>query len=196
MVFQFWPPRVLLLLWKCFLLRLIGSYISLWSIYQQTSFRDLFVTVKFTFSKLLFHHLIRRFVWHKGFSTNTYIGLVWYNTFYYVNNSWKLHRWSLSSKNLTWDLPGQGHIRIIPATNHSLSTVQIESSWPGNDWRLPPLHPPRTGIDIPHLWIVPTKICFQNGQLLIACLSPTQDHQIKNTNARPMHLVTAWVRVE
>ena len=47
----------------------------------------------------------------------------------------------------------------------------------------------RTGIDIPHYWIDRTTTQRQN----IQCLYPS--HQVKNTKARPMRLVIAWVRI-
>ena len=92
------------------------------------------------------NHLIGSFDFHRGFSTNTYAGLVWCDTFYYVNTSWRLYRWSLFPTNSTWDRPVRGHLQritIISLANiYSLSTVQADSAKPDDDQRFLPLHPP------------------------------------------------------
>ena len=85
---------------------------------------------------------------------------------------------------------------LSPVTNHSLSTTQKDSARPDYDQNLPPLHPSANrDRHSPSLnW--PNDDSLTNDPLPIACLSTPQGHQVKNTKASPMHLVTAWVQIE
>ena len=146
------------------------------------------------------HHLIGRFGCHRGFSTKNHVGLIWYNMSYDVDTLWRLRQWSLFPKNLTWDRSGQGHLRrvniLIPSTNHSMITMQTESSIPDNYRGIPTLHSPVDEYLHPPSLNRPNDDSLTKNPLPIACLFPPQGHQVNNTKAWTMSLVTAWVQIE
>ena len=141
-----------------------------------------------TISLPVLHHLIGWFGCNRGFSRNTYVGIVLTPpTMILVPEKLDM---GPSGKRPS----SASRYKAQRPTNQQLSTAQTDSVRPDNDQSLPPLHPPADR-DRHSPYYRPTTTC-RRDPLHRACRFWPQVHKLKNTKARPMRLVTAWVRIE